>query len=161
MIYVITGVLGSGKTTIGKLLSKKLDIPFHDADEYLTHEDRKRLSKGITMSEKEWKDLMFAMRAIVDMELSRGAKAVIACSALRERYRKLLMHEPEKMRLIYLKGTREFIEKKLRKNKNRHNASAEILKSHFEMLEEPQNAMTFDITTPAEKIVEDIIKNTK
>jgi carbohydrate kinase (thermoresistant glucokinase family) len=155
------GVLGAGKTTIGKMLAKKLNIPFHDADEYLTHEDRKKLAKGIPMTEKEWKDLMFAMRAIVDRELARGANAVIACSVLKERYRKLIMHEIDRMKLIYLKGTMEFIEEKLKKNKNRHNASFEILKSQFAMLEEPKNAAVFDITTPREKIVDAIVKQSQ
>ena len=114
MIYVITGVLGSGKTTVGKMAAGKIGAEFYDADDYLTHSSRKKLSKGIPLTEKEWKDLMFAMRAIVDRELARGGSAVIACTALKERYRKLLMHQPEKMKLIYLKGTREFIERKLK-----------------------------------------------
>jgi carbohydrate kinase (thermoresistant glucokinase family) len=156
MIFVIMGVLGSGKTTVGKLLAKNLAIPFYDADDYLTHSNRKKLSKGVPLTEKEWKDLMFAMRTIVDRELARGGGAVIACPALRERYRKMLLHQPDKMTLVYLKGTRELIEKKLKKNKNRHNASPEILKSQFDMLEEPKNALVFDMTIPGEKIAGEI-----
>jgi carbohydrate kinase (thermoresistant glucokinase family) len=158
MIYVITGVLGSGKTTVGKMAAGKIGAEFYDADDYLTHSSRKKLSKGIPLTEKEWKDLMFAMRAIVDRELARGGSAVIACTALKERYRKLLMHQPEKMKLIYLKGTREFIERKLKKNKNRHNASFEVLKTQFEMFEEPKNAVVFDITRPREYIAGEIAK---
>jgi carbohydrate kinase (thermoresistant glucokinase family) len=161
MIYMIMGVLGSGKTTVGKILAKKLTAPFYDADDYLTHNSRKKLSKGVPLLEKEWKDLMFAMRAIVDRELARGGDAVIACSALKERYRKMLLHEPGKMTLMYLKGTREFIEKKLKKNKKHHNASFEILKSQFEILEEPKEAMVFDMTIPREKIAGDIIRRVK
>lgn len=161
MIYVITGVLGSGKSTIGKMISDKLKIPFYDADEYITHEDRKKLSKGITMTEKEMKDLMFALRAIVDRELARGGSAVIACTALKEQYRKLLMHDHGNMKLIFLKGDKSVIEKRLKHNKTHHNASWEIVESQFKILEEPKNAQVFDITITAEKIVDEIIKQGK
>lgn len=161
MIYFITGVLGTGKTTIGRMLARKLNIPFHDADEYLTHEDRKKLAKGVPLSEKEWKDLMFAMRAIIDRELARGANAVIACSALKEKYRKMLLHEMDRMKLIYIKGTKEFIETRLKKHKTHHNASPEILGHHLALLEEPKDAEVFDMSMNKEAIVDEIIKRVK
>jgi gluconokinase len=159
MIYVIMGVLGSGKTTVGKMLAKKLGLVFHDADEYLNHKERKNLSKGIPLSDAEWKNWMIIMRAIVDRELARGSNAVIACAALKEKYRQLLIHDKKNMKLIYLKGSPEIIEQKLKRHKNRHNASSEIVKNHFKILEEPKNADVIDMTIPAEKIVEIIMLN--
>ncbi len=158
MIYVIMGVLGSGKTTIGRMLASKLNAVFHDADEYLNHKERKKLAKGVPLTDVEWKNWMVIMRTIVDRELARGGTAVIACPALKEKYRQLLLHDKKNMKLIYLKGTLEMIEQRLAHHKNRHNASPKILENHFKILEEPKNADIIDITIPCEQIVEMITR---
>ena len=157
MIYVLMGVLGSGKTTVGRLLASRLNVVFHDADEYLNHKERKKLAKGVPLTDAEWKNWMFIMRAIVDRELARGANAVIACPALKEKYRQLLLHDVTNMKLIYLKGRQNVIEKRLQHHKNRHNASAVIVENHFKILEEPKNADIIDMNIPQDKIVEMIL----
>lgn len=81
MIYIVMGVSGCGKSTVGKLLSEKLSLPFYDADDYHFPENIKKMQNGIALTDadrKPWLSLL--ADNIKQWETSGGA--VLALSLI-------------------------------------------------------------------------------
>jgi gluconokinase len=156
MIYLLMGVLGSGKTTVGVMLASKLHCAFHDGDDYHSESNRRKLAEAVPLTDADRKPWLFAVRSVIDEELAKGGDAVVACSALKEKYRRVLIGGRKSIRLVYLKGTPEVIASRV-KNRRGNDASPELLPSQFEALEEPKNALTVDITMSPESIVDKIL----
>jgi gluconokinase len=150
------GVLGSGKTTIGKKLAEKLGCEFHDGEDYYSKESRQKIRKGIPLTEGEIKPWIYAIRSVTDMDLAHGGDRVIACSCLKERYRFVIVANRKDIRLIYLKGTQELVTKRIGKCTYPH-IGPDYIKSQFETLEEPKDALVIDITKTPDEIVEIIM----
>lgn len=148
------GVSGSGKTSVGQLLANELTIPFIDADDYHPPANIEKMSQGIPLNDSDREPWLDALHETATKHRSPGC--VIACSALKEAYRKRLMQSIESnILLIYLKGSYEQIFERMRKRKN-HFMDAAMLKSQFEALEEPDNAVNIDIINSPEIIVQKI-----
>jgi gluconokinase len=81
---------------------------------------------------------------------------VLACSALKERYRQKLMDGTQDVQLIYLKGSYDLIWSRM-ETRTDHYMKPYMLKSQFEALEEPANALTLDISRPVEELVQEVI----
>jgi len=146
------GVMGAGKTTTGKLLAEKLGCVFYDGNEFHPEENNEKMRNGIPLTDEDRKSWLYRLRAIIDRELGRNGTAVLECSALKEKYRKMLIGDRKEIKLIYLKGRREVIEERVKKRK-KGIASAAILPGQFADLEEPGNAITVDVElSPEEKV---------
>lgn len=154
MVIILIGVAGSGKTTVGKLLAQRLGWNFYDADDFHPKENIQKIKKGIPLTDEDRLPWLESIRQFVD---ERDEQMVFACSALKQSYRDLLRESRVKIEFIYLKGTKELILKRLEDRKG-HFAGADILESQFSDLEEPEHALTEQITKNPETIVSDIIK---
>ena len=101
MIILVMGVAGAGKTTVGRALAEKLGCEFLDADSLHTSANVAKMRAGIPLTDEDrWPWLNAVARAIDEYILS-GRSAVVACSALKQKYRNVLMR-PE-VKLVYLK----------------------------------------------------------
>jgi gluconokinase len=156
MHIIMMGVAGSGKTTIGKLLAKELGCNFFDADDFHSPSNRGKMSEGIPLTDEDRASWLFALRDVLVQNDEAGKSVVLACSALKETYRKTLEIHPE-VRFVYLKGTYEQIEERL-KTRSGHFMQAIMLASQFEILEEPKDTLMVDITLSPEEIVQFICK---
>lgn len=157
-IYVLMGVCGSGKTTIGKRLAEHWQIPFYDADDFHTLANIQKMESGEPLTDQDrgpWLKLL-AQRL---RDWSKDEGAVLACSALKAAYRTQL-EQYTTPRWIYLKGTPQLIEERLRAREDHYMNSA-LLASQFAILEEPQNTLVIDIAPPVDQIVDQIIQQTK
>ncbi|MFD1631777.1 gluconokinase [Pseudopedobacter beijingensis] len=89
MVYVIAGVSGVGKTTLGKQLAKKLSLPFYDGDDYHPEQNIQKMRSGVALNDADrlpWlKNLHLHLK-----EWESNGGAVLACSALKESYRRIL-----------------------------------------------------------------------
>jgi gluconokinase len=157
MVYIIMGVLGSGKTTIGQLLSEKIHCVFRDADEYHSASNRGKMVHGIPLTDEDRKPWIFAVRAVIDTELAVGVDCVMACSALKEKYRQTLMQGRKDIKLIYLKGEKELIAERVKK-RGGHFVNPILLDSQLADLEEPKDAITVDIRKTPDEIVREIME---
>lgn len=147
------GVSGSGKTSIGRLLAKELSVPFIDADDHHPPSNIEKMSQGIPLEDSDREPWLDILHEIAVKHLDGDSGCVIACSALKEVYRKRLSESIEANSLwVYLKGTYEQIFERMKKREG-HFMGAEMLKSQFETLEEPRNAIHIDISDSLEKIV--------
>lgn len=145
------GVSGTGKTTIGKLLSQTTGIPFFDGDDFHPAENIKKMSSGEPLNDVDRKGWLESLNRLAKKQLSEGA--ILACSALKDKYRKTLSEEIEnKLIFIYLKGSFEQIKNRLESRKG-HYMSSVLLKSQFDTLEEPKNAIDVSIQLSPEEII--------
>ncbi|MEZ4857678.1 MAG: NADP-dependent phosphogluconate dehydrogenase [Flavobacteriaceae bacterium] len=149
--YIIMGVSGSGKTTIGKDLAKKLAIPFYDADDFHSKENKAKMASGIPLVDTDRKPWLEVLQKEMHSWENGG---VLACSALKESYRALLS-EGNTIQWIYLDGDFDTISKRMKKRN--HFMKPEMLQSQFEALEPPSYGIQVSVKDTPEDIVSRII----
>lgn len=154
MVLIIMGVAGAGKTTVGGLVARKLGWNFYDADDFHSKENIEKIRKGVPLTDE---DRLPWLAAIRDLITGLNTPAVIACSALREAYREILLESGGDIRFVYLAGSPELITDRLR-GREGHFAGVEILESQLGALEEPEDALREDIGRDPESIAEDVIR---
>nr|WP_299068813.1 gluconokinase [uncultured Allomuricauda sp.] len=158
-VFILMGVSGTGKSTIGNLLSNKLGIPFFDGDDFHPEANIKKMGAGIPLSDDDRQGWLIRLNELAKEYKFNGA--IIACSALKESYREMLQNEMEnQLQFVHLEGTFELIKSRL-ENRKDHFMPLELLKSQFETLEPPQDAITVSISLTPEDIVHHIVNQTQ
>jgi gluconokinase len=152
------GVVGAGKTTVGSLLAQKLDWQFADADNFHPAANVEKIRQGIPLDDSDRAPWLAALHDAILHWNVEGRNAVLACSALKRKYRDIL--RVDGVRFVYLKGDYELIEQRLQTRRG-HFASDSILKSQFEDLEKPDDAITIEVDKTPEAIVSEIIDKLK
>jgi len=156
IIYII-GVSGSGKTTIGRKLSERLNIPFFDGDDFHSDTNKEKMRSGHPLTDNDRKGWLATLNKLAkEQEKKQGA--IIACSALKEKYREVLSSGIRvALHWVYLEGSYELIKARMERRKG-HYFGAALLSSQFEALEIPRNVITEDISKAPGEIVERIIR---
>ncbi|MEB3212105.1 MAG: gluconokinase [Leptolyngbyaceae bacterium] len=157
MVILLMGVSGSGKTTVGCLLAQRLEYHFADADDWHSDANRQKMSQGIPLSDGDRQPWLQALHTSIENWISADENVVLACSALKQSYRDQLAgpqmsKHPSKVQWVYLTGDYELIRQRLR-NRTDHFMSDALLKSQFEALEEPKDAIVVNIDHDVETIV--------
>lgn len=158
MIILVVGVSGSGKTTVGELLAKALNWEFSDADRFHPKTNIEKMSHGIPLNDADRQPWLEAMQRAIDSWLQDDKNMVLACSALKASYRQMLLRDRQRMRLVYLKGSFEQIKQRM-EHRPHHYMKVDLLRSQFEILEEPQEGIIVDISLSPEEIVQQIREN--
>lgn len=157
-IYIVMGVSGCGKTTIGKLLAETFGISFYDGDAFHSVSNIEKMTAGIPLTDEDRYSWLLDINKQAKESLSLGHSAVFACSALKQSYRTLLeQHIEDSVSWIYLKGDLDTIYKRLT-NRKGHFMSPALLQSQFDILEEPSSAMYIDATFDTDTIIQTIVK---
>jgi len=150
------GVSGVGKSTIGSLLSKELNIPFFDGDDFHPKENILKMSKGEALNDDDRLGWLQTINRLANSQLEKGC--IIACSALKESYRDILnLNLQNRSKWIFLNGSFELIKKRIDKREG-HFMSTGLLKSQFDTLEKPKNGIKIEVSLAPHKIVEVIRK---
>src|SRR5690606_29872010 len=89
MLYIIAGVSGSGKTTLGKLLAKHLNLPFYDADDFHPQSNIEKMKRGQALTDEDRFPWLLTLHDNL-VEWNKQSGAILACSALKEKYRSIL-----------------------------------------------------------------------
>ena len=156
-IYVIMGVSGSGKTTIGQKISEFFGYNFFDGDDFHPQLNIDKMSNGFQLDDTDRKPWL---KAINRHMLNQNQSAIYACSALKEDYRKLLSQDLGSIEFIYLKGNFNQIYNRIGKREN-HFMPPHLLKSQFEVLEEPSNVIVVDISQSIDDIINELKRKLK
>ena len=156
MIVIVMGVVGAGKTTVGRLLAERLGWEFADADDFHPPANVEKIRHGISLSDADREPWLQRLREAIARWIAEKHDVVLACSALKRGYRKELEVGPE-VRFVYLKGSAGLIADRLRL-RHGHFADEKILASQFADLEEPEGSVTVDIASTPEQIVAEIRK---
>lgn len=162
MIAIVMGVSGSGKTSIGQLLAKELNWDFSDADSFHSKANIEKMSQGIPLDDADRLPWLQAMQTAIDCWLQEQKNVVLACSALKASYRQILVRDPKRMQVVYLKGSFELFAERLEK-RQQHYMKKELLRSQFDILEEPkpETAIIVDASQPPQAIVQQVRKSLK
>ena len=144
MIVIIMGVTGTGKTTVGELLAEKTGWPPYDADDYHSPANVEKMRAGIPLTDDDRWPWLDRLNAVLRAANGRGESAILACSALKQRYRDRLQQGLESVRWVHLKGDFELIQSRLRQRKG-HYMNPALLQSQFDALEPPADALIVDV----------------
>ena len=153
-VAVIMGVSGSGKTTVGRDLAARLGWRFQEGDALHPPENVAKMKAGHPLDDEDRAPWLVAVAARIDEWRQERVCGVITCSALKRRYRDIIIGNRADVRLIYLEGSRELIAERLA-NRRGHFMPAALLDSQFAALEPPrpdENAITISVDAPVEGI---------
>jgi gluconokinase len=160
---IVMGVSGSGKSTIGGRLAARLGWRFEDGDRFHPASNVAKMSAGQPLSDEDRQPWLQAIADEIDRVCRNGERAVIACSALKQTYRDILLHGRRDVRFVFLSGTQELIASRLAARKG-HFMPPGLLTSQFRTLEPPkpdEHPITVSIDAPVETIIDNIIRQLK
>lgn len=155
LVIVLMGVAGSGKTTVGILLANTLGWRFNDADDFHPPANVAKMSAGHPLDDADRAPWLQAIRTHIDACLRSDESAVVTCSALKQRYRDVILVDPTRVKLVYLKGSPALLSQRMAKRTG-HFMKPQMLESQLAALEEPKDALNVDITHSPEQIVAEI-----
>jgi len=154
MVLIVMGVVGAGKTTIGRLLAEQLGWEFADADDFHPRSNVEKIRHGIPLDDEDRRPWLAALGEAIAHWTDEGRNVVLACSALKRSYRRELA-SGRQVKFVYLKASAELIVERLR-SRHGHFADEQILASQLADLEEPQAAVTVDSAATPQRIVAEI-----
>ena len=157
---VVMGVSGSGKSTVGSLLAARLRWRFEDGDGFHTVANIDKMQRGIPLTDEDRWPWLGAIAAWIDRMRRAGGHGIVACSALKRRYRDVLAGEGLDVRLVYLKGGETLIARRIAA-RHGHFMPASLLHSQFIALEEPgpdEDPITVSIEPTPHEIVTHIVE---
>lgn len=155
-VIIIMGVSGSGKTSIGRVLAKKLDWIFMDADDFHPSANVTKMASGQSLNDQDRQPWLIRL----NQEINQNPRNIIlACSALKQIYRQALEKDQIKpIQWVYLRGDFETIFERVQ-NRKTHFMPESLLRSQFDTLEEPENALTVNVSWTKNKIINYLITN--
>jgi carbohydrate kinase (thermoresistant glucokinase family) len=133
-IALVMGVSGSGKTTVGAMLARRLGWPYAEADSFHPLANIEKMAAGQPLTDADRGPWLRAIAAWEDEQIAAGRHGVVSCSALRRHHRDVL-RRPQ-VQIVYLRGSRALIGSRLTARQG-HFFRAELLDSQFSTLEEP------------------------
>jgi gluconokinase len=155
---IVMGVSGSGKTSVGKSLAERLRWDFYDADDFHSPENVVKMARGIPLDDSDRTPWLAALHDLISSSLKAVRPGVLACSALKERYRQQLLNGNDDTQIVFLKGSYDLIWSRLSRRKG-HYMKPHMLQSQFETLEEPTNRLAIDVSMSVCDIVQEILKH--
>lgn len=157
-IAVVMGVAGVGKTTVGERLAKRLGWEFIEGDRLHPPENVAKMQSGHPLTDADRAPWLASIAREIDNRLAAGVSAVVACSALKRAYRRVVVGERPGVRLVYLEGTQDLIAERLAGRRG-HFMPSGLLASQFAALEPPgpdEKPIIAAIDRPLDRIVADI-----
>jgi gluconokinase len=161
-VVVVMGVSGCGKSTVGALLAERLDCPFYDGDDYHPPENVAKMASGQPLNDDDRAPWLDCLNSLIRDHVVRGESAVVACSALKRRYRDRLRAGNAGLHFVFLQGDFDLIWRRMTARPD-HYMKAGMLQSQFDALEAPADdeALTVSIEEGADQIVGRIMEALK
>ena len=153
---VVMGVSGCGKSTLARALAGALAVDFIEGDDLHPPANVQRMSAGIPLTDDDRQDWLDAIGARLGAAHARDRGLVVACSALKRRYRDQLRRQAPALRLVHLHGDAALLAERL-KRRSGHYMPPSLLPSQLEALEQPapeEDAVLLDILMPPGRQVE-------
>lgn len=158
-VVVVMGVASSGKTSLGERLAERLGWPFRDADSFHPPENVAKMAGGTPLTDEDRKPWLAAIAAWIDDLRATGEHGIVTCSALKRAYRQVIVGDRPDVALVYLKGSRELIGRRMAARQH-HFMPPALLDSQFAALEEPgadERPLVVSVEGSKDAIVQDVI----
>ena len=155
MVVILIGVAGAGKTTIGGALANRHGWRFVDGDDHHSAAAVAKMHAGAALTDADRAPWLASLHRIAAAAVDRREHVVIACSALKERYREGLRGTLRQVRFVYLKANEATLRRRLEERAG-HFAGPALLASQLSDLEEPTDALIIDAMRPPQEIVDAI-----
>lgn len=159
-VVIVMGVSGSGKTTVGIALARRLGWAFEDADAHHTPDNIEKMQAGIPLTDLDRQPWLTALAALVRRAVEADEPLVLACSALKRRYRTTLGAPGRAVRFVYLRVAADVVEHRLR-HRIAHFMPASLLASQLQTFEEPageDNVVTVDAQHGVDAAVDEALR---
>jgi len=159
-VVVVMGVSVCGKSTIASMLAHRLNWIYEDGDWFHPQSNVRKMHAGEPLTDEDRWPWLHGIAAWIDASRRVGNHGTVACSALKRAYRDILVGERRDVRIVYLKGERDLIARRLAA-RDGHFMPPTLLDSQFAALEEPQpdeHAIVVSIVPHPREIVEEIVK---
>ena len=158
-VFIVMGVAGTGKSTIGALLAGRLGWLYAEADDFHPAANVAKMAAGTALTDEDRAPWLDAIGHWMDERAAAGAPGVVSCSGLRRVYRERLRAGRPQVRIVFLEGSRELITRRLAA-RHGHFMRVEMLDSQFAALEPPQpdeDVTEVSIEGTPEQIVDEIV----
>jgi gluconokinase len=152
---IVMGVSGCGKSLVGSRLARALALPFFDADDFHSQANINKMSSGIALTDTDRTEWLEDLAAL----LRREPKLVLACSALKKRYRDHFRQAVPGLTFVYLQGDQDTIAARLIHRENHYFQGKYMLESQFSQLDEPSEneALVVSVLQPVGSVLEDCL----
>ncbi len=162
MILVLMGVTASGKTTVGKLLAAQTGWQFAEGDDFHSDANRAKMHQGIPLTDEDRIPWLISMHQVLLGWNRSGTSGILACSALKQKYRDTLAEDipPHNLRFVMLEVPREELEARLRRRQG-HYMNPDLLQSQLDTLEMPADAILIPADHEPGEIVQQIHRRIK
>ncbi len=155
--YLLMGVAGSGKTTLGKALAEHRGWDFYDADDFHPAGNIAKMSAGIPLDDDDRAPWLEILHRLIATCLEEGRPGVLACSALKEFYRQALLAGNRGVLVVYLKVDYDLVWSRMIARPG-HYMKPEMLKSQYDALEEPAYGLAIDAALPVEAMARIVLE---
>lgn len=156
-IVVVMGVAGCGKSSVGQGLAAALGCPFIEGDQHHPAANIARMSAGIPLTDADREGWLAVLAGFIADADRAGRALVVACSALKRRYRDRLRGDGDRVVFLHLRGDKALIAARM-SARTAHFMPTALLDSQFADLEPPEadeTAMSYGIALSAGEIVAD------
>lgn len=144
MIIVLFGPMGCGKSTVGSILAARLGWRFCDADDYHSEANVRKMAAGIPLDDADRELWLKTLRQLIMQHVDEKSNMILACSALKKSYRRLLGIDHIHIHGVYLKGSPELLGMRIAARSHEYMAPG-LLQSQLDTFEEPEDSLTVDI----------------
>ncbi|USX29402.1 gluconokinase [Oxalobacteraceae bacterium OTU3CINTB1] len=161
--WVVMGVSGCGKSSVGLQLATALGAPFLEGDTYHSYANVAKMSAGMALTDDDRADWLKALHAEIVAARDRHSGLVLSCSALKRRYRDLLRGADPQLRFAHLHGPRELIAARMTARPG-HYMPTSLLDSQLaalEPLQADEAGIVLDISKDPSELVREILKTNK
>lgn len=152
MVIILTGPMGCGKTTIGRMLSAQLGWRFADGDDFHPEANVRKMQSGQPLDDGDRGPWLEILHDMIQQSLASNEDLILACSALKRKYRRMLGIDQQSVMSVYLKGSIELLRDRI-EARTHHYMDKSLLESQLNTLEEPVTGMVVSIADSPENIV--------
>ena len=149
---LLMGVAGSGKTTVGRAFAEMAGWAFEDADDHHDAASNAKMARGEGLTDADRAPWLARLRALLDARIADGPPTVLACSALRDRYRDALGADRDAVLTVWLDVPPADLARRLAARPG-HIAGPDLLPSQLDTFEPPTEAVRLDGTAGVAELV--------